>query len=220
MIKAATLSLTLVIGRAPAIVRAQSVNQDAINEAIPRQADRITLRQTLVDAGTAWRRGELVNAPKLYDPCWDLGVKIGTGVDAEARETRAGLAAVRLELAREYQKHNRLLDAKTQVDDVLRVDPQNPAALELKRGNDKLIAENRGKMASVDVQAEIPQIIDQKIVTGTHVQNGKLLFEMGKLEEAKAEFELARRADPLNQAAFYYLNLIEEDRVSEALSRR
>ena len=44
------------------------------------------------------------------------------------------------------------------------------------------------------------------------VQDGALLYEMGKLDEAEAKLEEARKADPENQGAYYYLNLVSEAR--------
>ena len=80
----------------------------------------------------------------------------GPGVDAERDQTVAGLAAVRLELARAAQRHGDYKEARTQVDDVLRVDPTNAAAIEFKSGNEKLLAEQRGKIPSEDVRSQVP----------------------------------------------------------------
>ena len=42
------------------------------------------------------------------------------------------------------------------------------------------------------------------------VQYGKLLYEMGKFEDAEAKLSQALKLDPDNQMAFYYLNLIRQ----------
>lgn len=44
------------------------------------------------------------------------------------------------------------------------------------------------------------------------LQDGKLLFERGKLDEAEARFQEVLQRDPENQAALYYLNLIKQQR--------
>lgn len=44
------------------------------------------------------------------------------------------------------------------------------------------------------------------------VQDGKLLYELGKVAEAEQKFLLALQQDPRKQAAYYYLNLIKENR--------
>src|SRR5438552_8235947 len=139
MIKAATipLGLTLLLALSPG-GNAQAPGQEtAVNEAIYRQANTITLRQKLADARSAQDRRDLVTAAKLYSDCWDLIQKIGSGVDPEAQETRIGVAAVRLELAQAAQHRGDLPGANRHVEEVLRVDPGNPAAIQFKRENDK-----------------------------------------------------------------------------------
>ena len=44
------------------------------------------------------------------------------------------------------------------------------------------------------------------------VQDGRLLFETGKLDEAEASFKEALQQDPWNQAAPYYLNQVTQAR--------
>ncbi|PYK02778.1 MAG: hypothetical protein DME23_00985, partial [Verrucomicrobia bacterium] len=48
--------------------------------------------------------------------------------------------------------------------------------------------------------------------TTTLVQDGKVLYEMGRIDEAEARLKQATKQDPENQTAFYYLTLIEEAR--------
>jgi type II secretory pathway component GspD/PulD (secretin)/tetratricopeptide (TPR) repeat protein len=222
MIKAAIISLGLFVFLATVPgASAQAPGQDtAINEAIYRQANQITLRQKLVDARTAKEREDLPRAAKLYDEAWDLVLKIGTGVEAEAEQTKMGLADARLEMARRAQNRGDLREARTQVADVLRVDPSNAAAQDFNRTNEKLLAEKRGKMPSEEVAARVPSIAEEKVKNSTLVQDGKVLFEMNKLDEAEKLLQKAIQADPLNEAAYYYLNLIRERRFHEALAKR
>ncbi|HWW00595.1 MAG TPA: M56 family metallopeptidase [Candidatus Acidoferrum sp.] len=51
------------------------------------------------------------------------------------------------------------------------------------------------------------------------VQEGKLLFELGKLSEAETKLNRAIEEDPKQQAAYYYLNLITEAREKERRSK-
>jgi type II secretory pathway component GspD/PulD (secretin)/beta-lactamase regulating signal transducer with metallopeptidase domain len=55
-------------------------------------------------------------------------------------------------------------------------------------------------------------MVEQKLKAHTLVKDGKLLYEMGKLDEAEAKFEEAISIDPQNQAAAYYLSLVKEAR--------
>jgi general secretion pathway protein D len=221
--KAATLPLGLTLLLATVTVsHAQSPAQEtAVNEAIMRQANRIALRQKLADAYAAQQRNDLPNAAKLYDDAWALVQNIGVGnVEAEAAQARAGLASVRLELARAAQHRSDYRDANVQVNDVLRVDPSNAEALDLKRANEKLLAEQAGLVPDQDTQARVPGIMKEKVDLSTKVQNARVLFELGKIDEAIEILKEVVKQDPQNQAAYYYLNLISEAKFHEALNKR
>lgn len=223
MMKAVTLPLGLTLLLATvAISSGQVPAQDsAVNEAVMRQANRIALRQRLAAARGAQDRRDLAIAAKLYDDAWDLVMNIGVNnVEAEAATARAGLASARLELARAAQRHSDYREAGIQLIDVLRVDPSNPDAIEMKRLNDKLMLEQQGHAPDVDTQARIPAIVKEKINVNTRVQDARVLFEMGKMTEAKAILKEAIKVDPQNQAAYYYLNLISEAEYKLALNSR
>ncbi len=222
MMKAAflPLGLTLLLG-APGATYAQAPAQEtAVNEAVIRQADHIALRQKLAEARNAQERGDLAKAAKLYDDSWDLVQRVGANVEAEAATTRAGLAAVRLTMARAAQNRADYRDAAIHINDVLRVEPSNAQALDLRQANDKFLREQLGKIPDADTQAKVPAIVKEKLNESTQVQDGKLLFEMGKLKEAKRVLKAVIAIDPQNQAAYYYLNLISEAEYKEALNKR
>jgi type II secretory pathway component GspD/PulD (secretin)/tetratricopeptide (TPR) repeat protein len=218
MKKAATLllALTLLLTAPPALPAQPSPQETAANEAVYRQANRIALRQKLVDARAAQDRRAPDKAAKLYDDAWDLVGRIGSGVDAEREQTITGLAAVRLELARAAQQKGDYKEARTQVDDVLRVEPTNAAAIGFKSGNEKLLAEQRGTIPSEAVRSQVPGFIEEQVKASTLVHDGKLLYEMNKLEEADVKLKLALQEDPHNSAALYYLNLVSEAKFARA----
>jgi len=83
--------------------------------------------------------------PNFYEDAYALVEQIGSGIDAEKAQTISGLASTRLALARQAQGQDDLHEAATQVNRVLKVDPQNSAALAFKKGNDRLQASMRGK---------------------------------------------------------------------------
>ena len=143
-----------------------------------------------------------------------------SGVDQEAQQTKAGLAAVRLPLARSAQHRGNLREAKVQVDDVLRVDPANAAAVEFRLEIDKLLAESKNKMPSEEVERMVPGVVASKSKAAQLVQDGKLLYEMGKLDEAERKLKQARKEDPENDGAYYYLNLVSEARFHTAMNER
>jgi len=214
MTKAAPLSLGLILLlAATAPVPAQTSPADtAVNEAVLRQANTIILRQKLLDAKNTAVRGDLAGAAKLYEDAYTLVEQIGSGIDAEKAQAISGLASTRLTLARQAQSQDDLHEAATQVSRVLKVDPQNSAALAFKKGNDRLIASMRGKMPDDATVQQIPYIANDKTEAGTLVRDGKLLYEMGKFDEAEVKLKEAVRLDPDNAGAFYYMNLVKQAR--------
>src|SRR5215475_9749323 len=118
--KAATLpiGLTCLLAAAIGAFGQASIQDSAVNEAVMRQANRIALRQRLVDAAAAQERHDLPAAAKLYDDAWSLVQNIGSNVEPEAAQTRAGLSAVRLELAHQAQHRGDYREADIQIRDV------------------------------------------------------------------------------------------------------
>ena len=190
--------------------------EDASNQAILRQANRIVLRQKLVNARAAVTRGELVEGAKLYQEAADLAQQVGSGIDLETAEAISGLATTRLTLARQAQAQHDFNEADKQIIQVLKYDPKNAEALDLKKRNEQFIAFYKGKMPDAATLEQIPVVNNAKVQAGTLVQDGKLLYEMGKLEEAQAKLQAAVKIDPDNSAAFYYINLIQQAQFSRS----
>jgi hypothetical protein len=132
MTKAVSLSLGFIfLLAAVATAPAQTSGTDtAVGEAVLRQADTIVLRQKLADAQSASLRGDLPGAAKFYEDAYTLVGQIGSGIDAEKAQTVSGLISTRLELARQAQGVGDLHEADTEVNRALKVDPQNPPALD------------------------------------------------------------------------------------------
>jgi tetratricopeptide (TPR) repeat protein len=214
MTKAALLSLGFIILLASAAalsVSAQTSPTDvAVNEGVVRQANTIVLRQKLADAKSAGARGDLVAASKYYEEAYALTQQIGSGIDAETAQTVSGLVATRMQLARQAQSNGDLHEADTQVKRVLKVDPKNQAAIAFKKQNDQMIASMRGKVPDAQTLEQIPAIVNDKTDAATLVQDGKILYEAGKLEEATAKFNAALKLDPDNRGANYYLALTKQ----------
>jgi tetratricopeptide (TPR) repeat protein len=182
----------------------------AVNEAVLRQANTIVLRQKLTQAQNTAARGDLVAAAKLYEDAYSLVQQIGSGINAETAQTISGLVSIRLELAREAQRQGDLREAGTEVSRVLKVDPGNSTALAFKKQNDRMIAAMRGQIPDEATLQQLPIVADEKIEASTLVRDGKLLYEMGKFEEAEAKLRQAVKLDPNNQGAFYYLSLVKQ----------
>ncbi len=228
MIKRASHSPGLFVGlivllAVAASPSAQPVSSDttiAIDEAVQRQADIVELRHKLSEAKNAETGKDLILAARLYEDAYTLVKRIGPGVEAEAQQTVARLTAVRMELAHSAQKRGDLQGAERQVNDVLNVDPRNAEALDFKKGNEKMMAEQRGTVISPAAQERIPAINNEKIDAATLVRDGRLFYEMGKLDEAEAKLNHALQIDAQVPGAAYYLDLIKEARFREAAARR
>jgi hypothetical protein len=207
------LSIFLLTWLAPSSpAQTSSADSAAVNRAILNQADTILLRQKLEEAKGAVAHGDLPGAAKLYQDAYGLVEEIGPSgnITQETAQTINGLVAVRLELARQAQKNGDLLSANNQAEAALKVDPKNPSAVAFKKQNDALVASLRGKIPDQATMERAAQAQNEQTNAQTLVRDGKLLYEMGKFEEAQVKLEQALRLDNDNQAAFYYLNLVKQ----------
>ena len=213
MTKAVSIPLGFILMLAAALASPAQTTTPAdiaVSEAVLRQANTIVLRQKLIQAKNAVAHGDLVAAAKLYEDAYSLVQQIGSGINAETAQTISGLVSVRLELAREAQRQGDLRGAGTEISRVLKVDPNNSTALAFKKQNDQMIAAMRGQMPDEATLQQLPIVADEKTEANTLVRDGKLLYEMGKFEEAEAKLQQAVKLDPNNQGAFYYLSLVKQ----------
>ena len=214
MIKAVYFSLCCLLLGAVAVPAQTSPGDTAVNEAVMRQAQTIVLRQKLADARRISARGDIVDAAVLYQEAYELTQKIGSGIRTETQEAVSGLVSTRLTLARQAQRNADYLGADKEVTQALKAAPQNSAALEFKKQNDHIMKLMAGRTPSPAALEQIPAVKKDRTEAGTMVQDGKLFYEMGKLDEADAKLKAALQLDPDNQAAFYYLNLVKQARYS------
>src|SRR4029077_6024253 len=133
-----------------------------------------------------------------YSDAWNLVLQIGDVNLAEAADARAGVAVTHMQLAEAAQHRGDLRRADSEVAEVLRADPTNADAIAFKRANDKMMAEQFPKMPTADVEARMAVVAAEHATNSTHVQNGKLLYEMGKMDEAESTLLMALREDPQN----------------------
>src|SRR3954469_2191930 len=211
MIKTAIATLCLVCTFCPHLFSQDAdPTRDAIQEALVRQAAKIDLHKRLGEAQAAERRGQLQDAAKLYEDCLSLLKKVGVGAEQEAGSVLTGFAHVRLLLADQSMRRMDFTDAEHQITRVLNEDPKNPQALALKAKLAKARAESEGLMPSNEALAKLPEAHQQRVQASTLVQDAKLFLESGRYQEAEARLNQARKLDPDNQAAYYYLNLLAQ----------
>jgi tetratricopeptide (TPR) repeat protein len=202
------------------LAQAPDITQDAVRESLRRQSAKIELRQKLADAQAAQKKGDYLLAAKLYSEGADLARLAQTGVDQEYRQVITGMTQVRLILAEQAQRRGEFDQAENQVNVVLKEDAKNEVALAFKARNAALRAELAGKMPSQETIARLPDAQQEHVRAGTLVQDGKLLYEAGKLDAAETKLEQAIKIEPGNTAAFTYLNVIREQRHREANLQR
>ena len=191
-------------------VRAQAANdaQAAIDDSIRRQALTLKMRQILTDAQATQKRNETAAAAKKYEDALALIAQIGANVEPEKKLIVGGLIEARLQLADQAMRRTDYGAATLQLDRVLKLDPRNVAGLEMKKANNALVAEGKGRRPTDEQLNKIPEVVSLQYKTGELVQNGKLLYEMGRMDEAQVELKKAIKLDPDNKAAFYYLDLV------------
>ncbi|MCX6928460.1 MAG: hypothetical protein NT154_35415, partial [Verrucomicrobia bacterium] len=85
----------------------------------------------------------------------------------------------------------------------------------------KVIPESTASLAATNTlgSTALPSpglVVEEKTKASPLVQDGKLLYEMGKLEEANAKLKQALKLDPHDEAALYYLNIVSEARFTRA----
>ena len=215
------VNLSVVIA-ATVMATAQPVQSVVQDEIVRREEALIVLRMKLEQAEAVKGEGELMKAALLYEDAVRQLELVGDipQVQAERARALAGMSAVRLKLAQMDQRKNRLIEADKQVVRILKLDPNDAAALKFKAANDRLIADNRGKMPSREVQALIPAIQETKVGASILVQDAKLLLEANQLEEAEAKLLKAAKEDPENRAVWYYRSILAEKKYSREARKR
>lgn len=197
--------------------------QIAEEEAVRRQEATIRLHIKLEQAVAAQKKDQLFDAAKLYQEAVALipFAQVGNAaVDFEKQQALAGLDNVREKLARQFMERGEMAEASAQVDAALKVDPNNEKLRKLRAEIDHRTKEMQGTVPSPDVVAKLPDIRKEKIDVGTKIQNAKLLYEMGKYDEAEAILTGVLKTDPSNRTAPYYLDLIKEARFSAGARAR
>ncbi len=198
-----------------------TASQLAAEEAVRRQEMTITLRKSLADAQTALTKGDLPTAARMYEEAWGLVQRIGdASIEKERQTTIAGFSQTYLSLARKSFASADYEEANRQVSRVLRVDPRNAEAQALKVRVDAALKEIEGRTPSKEVTALLPEAAKIRTDAATLVQDGRLLYEMGKLDEAEERLRRAAQMDPTNQAAGFYLTLVQEARYKQEAVKR
>ena len=181
-------------------------------EQVRRQEKAVVLRNTIKSAHAASDQRDLATAAKLYEEAWQLSEELGRAVDVEAERNDAanGLSESRLALAVAAQHAGDYREAALQVNRSLRANPGNARARAFKADNDQRLADVANRLPSEDALAKLEQNRTNMARIATDVNDGVVLYQMGKLDEAEAIFKKALKENPDQTVPFYYLNLIKE----------
>ncbi len=200
------LSALLTISLVPA--RAQDAPAVAADVAVRMQEKVIQARNRLAEAKLYETRKETLAASQQYNKALELVQGIGTSADAERNEAIAGLSRTTLQLADQSMKRGEFDQAKLQIDRVLKVDPGNKLARDMRAENERLTLENRGLVPHKEALDTIATTETNRIEAAKLVQDGKLYYETGRMKEADEALRRALRIQPDNQGAHYYLDLV------------
>jgi type II secretory pathway component GspD/PulD (secretin)/tetratricopeptide (TPR) repeat protein len=193
------------------LVSAQAQNDApavAADVAVRMQERVINARTRLAEAKVAEARKEILAASQQYNKALELVQGIGPSADAERNEAIAGLSRTTLQLADQSMKRGDFDEAKLHIDRVLKVDPNNRLARQMRVENDKLTEENKGLTPNKEALDTIAVTETNRIKAAKLVQDGKLYYETGRLKEADEALRRALRIQPNNQGAHYYLDLV------------
>src|SRR5436309_343896 len=221
MKKVALSSLCLALAlNVPGQLPAQKSDIDlATEEGARRQAHKIELDRKLADAQAAEKKGAFLESAQLYTDCLDLVKKIGSGVETQHKQALDGFVAMRLQLADQLQRAGDYAAADDQYVRILNEDPKNDRALQLRQANNKVRAAEAGRRPSDAALGQMPDAYTNRVSAATLVQDGRLFYEAGRLDEAETKLKQALKMDPNNRAADYYLQLALEQRYRNASIR-
>lgn len=210
---AVSFGLAMLLAATNATLAQTTPTDTAVDQAVYRTANLILLRQKLQDARAAALRNDLPAAATLYDNAVELANQIGpSNAQAESAAAVQGSSAVRLRLADAARKRGDWREVETQLNRVLKEDPRNPVALQMKAENDKTLNELAGLIPSKDALQQAAVAKTNNVDSNTLVQDAAVLMEAGKLDEADAKLKEALQLNPENRAAYYYLDLVKEHR--------
>ena len=190
----------------------------ASDEALRRQVKLVEMRARLAEASAALKQNEVTRAWKIYNEAYEGGKDLADGADLELRQVSEGISYTGLQLAQQAQRRLDLAEASNTVQRILVVDPKNTMALQVKKENERLMAESAGRMPSKEALAREADSVADRTRAGELIQDGRLLYELGQLKEAEGKLMEAAKLDPENHASIYYLDLVH-NREFEQISR-
>lgn len=180
----------------------------AADVAVRMQAAVVDARNLIGEARISESRMETLAASQKYNKALERLRGIGSTADAVRQEAVDGLVRTTLKLADQAIGRGDYADATLQLDRVLKVDPANKLALQLRDENERIKTELIDKMPTQKALDTIAQSETNRIMVAKMVQDGKLYYETGRYKEADKVLREAIKLNPGNPAAAYYLDLV------------
>src|SRR6185503_1089663 len=191
----------------------------ATRESALRQAWQRELDSKLVEANEAAKKGAFHDAARLYSECLALTKKIGNVTPEQQKQVLDGFVAARLELAAQAERAGNRAAADDQYAAILKEDPKNEHVLQLREANRQAQAAMAGRQPSQEALDKLPTIESNRVVAATLVQDGRMFYESGRLDESETRLRTALRIDPVNRQAEHYLQFVLEARYRNASLR-
>ncbi len=205
------------------IVAAQDASGDtaaAIDAAVRKQAKLVEVRKLITEGRAAELEKNDVAAAQAYNKAIQSLRETGLAVEPERSDAVGGLSRTMLRLADDAMKRGDFPDAKAKITRVLLEDPKNKLGNEMRLSNDRLLAESLDKTPHESTLQLIRDTETNRVEIGKMVQDGKLLYETGRIKEAEKVLREVVRRDPGNEAGIYYLNLAIGKKYLEEVRQR
>ena len=180
----------------------------AAEQAVRLQVRVIECRNRLAEGRAAEARRETQAASQHYNKALELLQGVGVTADPERQQAIEGLSRTTLALADQSMRRAEYAEAKPLIDRVIKVDPQNKLALDMRALNDRMIAETYSLTPHKAATDKLDSFETNRVESSKLVQDGKLFYESGQLKEAELVLSQALRLNPNDKGAAYYLELV------------
>ena len=121
---------------------------------------------------------------------------IGANADTVRQAAVDGLTRTTLVLADQAMKRGEYAEAKPLIDRVLKVDPRNQMAMDMRAENERLSVETLDKSPHPATLQTLAGTETNRVEVAKLVQDGKLYYETGRLLKAEEALRLALKLNP------------------------
>jgi tetratricopeptide (TPR) repeat protein len=174
-----------------------------------RRVTTMTLEQNLAKAMALLNEENHEASALLYEECVRLVAGLGrVNVPKQDRSAVEGLTRSRYAISRSYVDQRGFPEAIDQMDQLLRIVPNSSLGASYKSHiNQNWVSFRGAQIRSATSGANSDSLEKMKKVAGL-ITDGKFLYEMRLLEEARKKLRQAIELDPQSKDAYDYLNLI------------